>query len=290
MAVITRGLGGPRTDCARLLRRNNEYDTCRVDGWVVDRDGPTHLLDAARHRNCRPGRSCEDHRMSTDRAKASGFIEGSTVVRRDVLDGKVWSAAPFRVITDSGGTLVMACWPGAENLASSTFTRWVRTGEDSIRKQATPSLAARRWELERFTWRDTTLSIRSTEGDYFSVCRFARPDGTSLGHDGWYVNFELPRQQTTIGYDTFDLLLDLIAEPDLSSYTWKDQDEYTHGRRLGLITDTLHSRVDQAREQVIALIKARQGPFTGDWAIQQRAPGWPALALPHDTLTAPSPL
>jgi hypothetical protein len=57
-----------------------------------------------------------------------------------------------------------------------------------------------------------------------------------------------------------------------------------------VITDTLHSRVDQARQQVIALIEARQGPFAGDWAIQQPAPGWPALALPHDTLTAPSPL
>jgi hypothetical protein len=68
------------------------------------------------------------------------------------------------------------------------------------------------------------------------------------------------------------------------------QDEYAHGRRLGLITDTLHSRVDQARQQVIALIEARQGPFTGDWAIHQPAPGWPALALPRDTLTAPSPL
>jgi len=122
------------------------------------------------------------------------------------------------------------------------------------------------------------------------VCRFARHGGTSLGHDGWYVNFELPRQQTAIGYDTFDLLLDLIVGPDLTSCSWKDKDEYAHGRRLGLITDALHSRVDQARQQVIALVEARQGPFTGDWAIQQPAPGWPAPALPHDTLTAPSPL
>lgn len=86
------------------------------------------------------------------------------------------------------------------------------------------------------------------------------------------------------------MLLDLIVEPDLSSYTWKDEDEYSHGRRLGLITDTLHSRVDQARQQVIALVEAQMGPFTGDWAIEQPAPGWPALALPPDTLTAPSPL
>jgi hypothetical protein len=54
--------------------------------------------------------------MSTGRAKASMLTEGATVVRRDVLDGKVWSAAPFRVITHSGGTLVTACWPGAEEV------------------------------------------------------------------------------------------------------------------------------------------------------------------------------
>lgn len=230
------------------------------------------------------------HHILTVMTTPAAFTEGARVVRRDVLDGKVWSAAPYRVITSTDGTLVLACWPGAESLAASTFTSWLRTGDDSVRKQAIPNLAARQWELDRFTWRDTTLSICSSEGDYFSVCRYARPDETPLGHDGWYVNFELPRQPTAIGYDTFDLLLDLIVAPDLASYTWKDQDEYAQGRRLGLITDALHARVDQARQQVIALIKEQRAPFAGDWAIQHPAPGWRALILPPDTLTAPSPL
>jgi len=30
----------------------------------------------------------------------------------------------------------------------------MRTGDDSIRKQGIPDLAARRWELERYAWRD----------------------------------------------------------------------------------------------------------------------------------------
>ena len=48
----------------------------------------------------------------------------------------------------------------------------------------------------------------------------------------WYANFERPFQRTPIGIDTFDLLLDLVIEPD-SSYRWKDEGEYRLGRQLG---------------------------------------------------------
>jgi hypothetical protein len=40
------------------------------------------------------------------------FPVGSTVVRRDALDGRIWAAAPYRVLADSGAELVLGCWPG----------------------------------------------------------------------------------------------------------------------------------------------------------------------------------
>lgn len=49
-------------------------------------------------------------------------------------------------------------------------------------------------------------------------------------------------------------------------------DEYAQGRRLGLIDDALHQRVDAARQQVIALIESRQGPFADDWSSWKRDP------------------
>lgn len=198
-------------------------------------------------------------------------------MRRDVLAGKVWSAAPYRVIADSGDDLVLACWPGVAMRSPTTWIDWLRTGDDAVRKQAIPNLAAGHWELGDWTWRDTTLLARFRTGDWFSVHRFFDPDDRC---GGWYVNFEVPHQRTSTGIDTFDLLLDLVVEPDLSAYAWKDEDEYAHGRRLGLITDAQHRHVDRARQQVVQLIAERAGPFADDWSWWRRDPAWPLPALP----------
>ena len=105
--------------------------------------------------------------MQADGAGVAAFPEGSTVVRRDVWRGKVWTAAPYRVIRDTGTELVLACWPGVEMLAPVTWIEWLRTGDDAVRKLAIPSLATGRWELGQWTWRDTTLLARFGVGDYF---------------------------------------------------------------------------------------------------------------------------
>ena len=88
----------------------------------------------------------------------------TTVVRRDVLRGKVWTAAPYRVIRDTGTSLMLACWPGVEMIAPTTWIQWMRTGDEAVRKQAIPNLAADRWELDRWAWRDTTLLARFDVG------------------------------------------------------------------------------------------------------------------------------
>jgi hypothetical protein len=46
-------------------------------------------------------------------------------------------------------------------------------------------------------------------------------DSHQLAH--WYVNFQRPMRRTAIGFDTFDLLLDLVIAPDLSRWDWKDE-------------------------------------------------------------------
>ncbi|MEU6972938.1 DUF402 domain-containing protein [Kitasatospora aureofaciens] len=67
------------------------------------------------------------------------------------------------------------------------------------------------------------------------------------------MNFERPAVRTRIGFDTQDLLVDLVVEPDLSSAKWKDEDEYAHGRRLGFIIDADHRSVEQACGRALGL-------------------------------------
>jgi Protein of unknown function (DUF402) len=213
------------------------------------------------------------------------FEPGETAVRRDVFRGRVWSAQPLRVVRDTDEALVAVCRPGGQSLASTTYVESTLTGDDLVRKQALPDLASGRWQLDRWTWRDTVLLMWNPSATYFSVNLFYDP---SADHRllRWYVNFERPRRRTEIGFDTFDLLLDLVVAPDLSDWQWKDEDEYAQGRRLGIVDDTDHRAVEQAREQVVALIERRQGPFAEDagWADWRSDPAWPTPVLPADVL------
>ncbi|MET9182905.1 DUF402 domain-containing protein [Kitasatospora aureofaciens] len=211
---------------------------------------------------------------------APRFAPGSTTVRRDVHHGRVWSAQPYRTLTDDGATLELAYWPGITSLSPATWAAAMRTGDDSLRKSGLDDLAASHWQLEPWTWQGTTLLSRFEAGEYFSIHAFR--DATTGEPRNWYINFELPYSRTPIGLDTFDLLIDLVVEPDLSSHRWKDLDEYAQARRLGLIDDRLHTIVETARERALALVQERALPFHEIWPTWTPDPTWPSPQLPAD--------
>lgn len=57
--------------------------------------------------------------------------------------------------------------------------------------------------------------------------------------------------------------MDLVVDPESLTWQWKDEDEYQHGRRLGLISDATHARVDEAaaggadRARAVLISRAR---------------------------------
>jgi hypothetical protein len=97
-----------------------------------------------------------------------------------------------------------------------------------------------------------------------------------------------PFQRTRIGIDTFDLLLDLVIRPDRSRWEWKDEDEYALGRRLGLISEAEHGRIERARERAIAMVEAGTGPFAQEMAARPPEVGGPVPVLPPDALAVPA--
>jgi hypothetical protein len=209
------------------------------------------------------------------------FAPGTTVVRRDVFRGRVWSAQALRVVSDDPEALVAACRPGAQSLAPAAWIASQVSGQSTGRMRALDDLASGDWRLGRWTWQDTVLLLWNPPATYFSVNAFYAPDGDHR-LDHWYVNFQRPLRRTGLGFDTFDLLLDLVVTPDLSRWTWKDEDEYAQGRRLGVVDDTDHAAVEAARDQVLAMIKSAGGPFStaAGWHRWTSSPAWPTALLP----------
>ncbi|MEU8434738.1 DUF402 domain-containing protein [Streptomyces sp. NPDC029216] len=212
------------------------------------------------------------------------FEEGQTVVRRDVhRTGRVWSEHALRVVADTSEALVAACSPGAEARWPALYARALAEGDRSVRTEAFDAMATGVWGLTDAVWQETELLLWKQPTAWFSVNAFYVPDGDGRRLRNWYVNFEHPTRRTADGFDTFDLTVDLVVDPGLSRWEWKDEDEYAHVRRLGIVTDSEHQAVDAARDQVLAMITERSGPFAdaAAWASWRWNPAWPAPRLPR---------
>lgn len=215
------------------------------------------------------------------------FDIGQSVVRRDVYRGKVWSAQALRVVQDDEDGLVGACWPGVPSLAPTLWIQSMVADDDALRGQAVSALAAGDWTLGPWEWKRTGLLMWHRPHLWFSVNAFY--DAVTGRQQCWYINFQRPYLRTPSGFDTLDLLLDLVITPDLSQWRWKDEAEYTQARRLGVVTDTVHSHVDHARGQALDMIRNRQGPFHPArhqplWVPDR---SWHLPDLPHDVLHTP---
>jgi hypothetical protein len=217
------------------------------------------------------------------------FGVGETVVRRDVYRGRVWSAQALRVIEDTDVALIAACRPGAQALWPSLYAKARSDGDRSVRMEAFDAMATGEWELVPGLWQDTELLLWKPPAAWFSVNAFYVPDRQGRRLRNWYVNFEHPTARTPDGFDTFDLAVDLVIDPDLTTIEWKDVDEYAHARRLGIVSDTVHQAVELARTQVLALLEDRAGPFADAdrWAAWRWDAAWPPprlLQCPPDEL------
>lgn len=212
------------------------------------------------------------------------FETGRTVVRREVhRSGRLWNEQALRVIEDTGEALVTACTPGAEARWPALYLKARSDGDRSVRTEAFDAMATGTWDLAPAAWQETDLLLWKPPGAWFSVNAFYHSDGHGHGRRlrNWYVNFERPTVRTASGFDTFDLTVDLLIDPDLSSWTWKDEDEYAHVRRLGIVSDAEHRAVDAARAEVLAMLAERTGVFAHaqQWARWQWQPQWPTPRL-----------
>ncbi|WP_418961166.1 DUF402 domain-containing protein [Streptomyces tritici] len=209
------------------------------------------------------------------------FKAGATVVRRDVHPGgQVWSEQALRVVADGSEGLLTACAPGAEARWPALYAKARADGDRTVRTEAFDAMASGKWELTAAAWQQTELLLWRPPTAWFSVNAFYE----AAGLRNWYVNFERPTRRTPNGFDTFDLTVDLVVAPDLTTWTWKDEDEYAHARRLGIVGDTEHRAVDTARDQALAMVENRTGIFADAdrWAAWRWDPTWPTPRLPRN--------
>jgi hypothetical protein len=171
------------------------------------------------------------------------------VIRRDVMDGRIWSAQPHHVISRDGGIVWAGVAPGTPMVAPTRWCDWVRgTGE---RQSALDALLRREWRMEVWEWRWTTLVRRFAAESWWTATAVFSADDGAFQH--WYVDVHRPLTVRGALADTFDLLLDAVIPPD-GELRWKDEDELEQAVQTGLFTPADVRGVKEARADLLDLV------------------------------------
>jgi hypothetical protein len=153
---------------------------------------------------------------TTNNLDAASWFAGDRIVRREVIDGRSWLEYPQIVIHDSAELLVAYTPPGAPfEFPAGTWPTangmhpW--HGSDG--------------------WQGHGALHLMWPGVQHAVWVFWVGADRHFAH--WYINIQEPFRRTSIGYDTQDLELDLVVEPN---GTWWLKD-----------AENLVARIDEGR-------------------------------------------
>lgn len=177
---------------------------------------------------------------------------GDVVCLRQTWRGRVWRAYACRVVQDDGDLRVLFAPVGSEGHFSGV------------------PVPCDEWRLERSPFKTHILMLVEP----------GRPYSTLLEWDAnwsfieWYVNFERPQQPSPVGFDYFDLALDLACYPD-GRWEILDEDELEEGLQVGVFTeeDAALARAEAAR--IVA-----EWPFPTGWEDWRPDPSWEPPSLP----------
>ncbi|HKS92409.1 MAG TPA: DUF402 domain-containing protein [Tepidiformaceae bacterium] len=174
-------------------------------------------------------------------------------------DGRPGMAWPFTVVRDTED-LVALFIP-----AGSVYKRW---GADANGQRALVDAA----------WRDDVLRLMFP-GHGYSIWLFWRVIEGTRRLAYYYVNMEEPFRRSEIGFDTNDHMLDIVVEPDLSAWRWKDADEFDARVTSGIYGSEFAAALRAEAEGVVACIQQQGSPFCDGWPAWLPDTSWPAPVL-----------
>ena len=201
------------------------------------------------------------------------FPAGTLITAREMWDGLLWAARPAIVVADDGDELVH--WAPAGTIGCFATSRFFPGREHLAHdERQLVALRTRRWHYRGFPARGTKLTFVREDG-WAGVEATWDPEG-AFAH--WYVNFQLPLRRTATGYDTLDLVLDIVVFPDWS-WAWKDEEPFGVALGEGLFSRDVELAIAEEADRIKQQIESRTGPFDPRWPTWTAPREWTPPAL-----------
>jgi hypothetical protein len=201
---------------------------------------------------------------------------GDVIAFRGVYNQRVSYIQSAIVVQDRPNEIALAMIPGAECAAPEGYMNgkhgasghWDRWSE----------YAKEDWTLQPYSWSTNRLLMLAYSDKYYSSYYFWQANtGQFLRY---YINFQLPIRRNRVGFDSFDLELDLIIEPNFE-WRWKDVDDYQKGIELGILHPQWIREIEVAKQEIFDKLKKRHYPFDGSWVDWKPDPDWSPPKLPE---------
>ncbi len=193
---------------------------------------------------------------------------GDAVAWRSVKNGVVRTAMPLVLVRDEADLIALYRPVG------TVYKR--RTGE----RGGPGGRLMLRWDggHEDATWSRNRVLVLYRPGVAHTLHLFW--DDASADFLGWYINLEAPWRRSAIGFDTFEQLLDVVLEPDLSSWKLKDEDELEWAVGRGDFTLNEAAAIRTEASRAIDLVLRSVPPYEREWMSWRPDPAWRVPALP----------
>jgi protein associated with RNAse G/E len=198
------------------------------------------------------------------------WLKGDTIVIRNIAksDGSVSMAIPAIAICDDD-ILALYVPPG-----TTYKDNYVIAPQDRVSAVTTSLPSNERPYVDR-VWSRPTIRLYLPDAA-FSVWAFFNEQAQFVS---WYGNLEAPYLRTSIGIDTRDHALDVVADAE-GHWQWKDEAEFERRLTAGIDTPEHQASVRAAGLEFIKRIKHCQFPFNQDWQYWQAPEHWTPRPLP----------
>jgi hypothetical protein len=121
-------------------------------------------------------------------------------------------------------------------------------------------------------WNRTDVLFLIVPGDSFSTYLMWKTGTKNI--DCWYINLQEPIQRTEIGFDTMDNFLDVVVNPDMTEWKWKDKDEFEEARKVGFYSNEKAHEIWAEGKKAIRLVTTERRSLYEKWKNWQTNPEW----------------
>ena len=187
-----------------------------------------------------------------------------------IWDGKIWTARPMIVVQDTPELLALHIPPQ---------TKWKQCRSLGGKRVTALERKTNKWLLSNATWDENVGYLKlAIPGESYSVLLFWINSYENLR--SWYINLENPVYRTPNGFEYMDQILDIIVEPNLKDWNWKDEDELQEAVELDMISPKQSKTLYAKGEEVRDLIMSGKSIFNG-WEKWCPDPNWKIPVLPE---------